>query len=62
MLLGLESPSKETLDTYRKGIEPSQARKAVELLKKNDIFSQATFIVGERKDSHESIQKPKRDC
>jgi len=56
MLLGLESPSKETLDTYRKGIDPSQARKAVELLKKNDIFCQATFIVGERRDSHESIQ------
>ena len=29
----------------------------MELLKKNDIFAQATFIIGERKDSHESIEK-----
>ncbi len=56
MLLGVETLRKETLDAYRKGIDPSYAREAVQLLKKNDIFSQATFIVGERKDSYETIQ------
>ena len=57
MLVGLESHSSETLKTFGKGIDPSYARKAMDLLKKNDIFAQATFIVGERKDSHESIER-----
>jgi anaerobic magnesium-protoporphyrin IX monomethyl ester cyclase len=57
MLVGLESHSSETLDTFRKGIDPSHARKAMDLLKKNDIFAQATFIIGERKDSRESLRR-----
>ena len=57
MLVGLESHSPETLETFRKGINPSNARNAMSLLKKNDIFAQATFIIGERRDSHESIRR-----
>ena len=57
VLTGLESHSMETLDTFHKGTNPSQAKEAVDLLKKNDIFSQATMIIGERKDSHESIER-----
>ena len=57
VLTGLESHSPETLDTFHKGTNPSQAKEAVDLLKKNDIFSQATMIIGERKDSHESIER-----
>lgn len=57
MLVGLESHSPETLETFRKGIDPSHARQAMDLLKKNDIFAQATFIIGERRDSHESIER-----
>ncbi|MFH0748815.1 MAG: radical SAM protein [Candidatus Bathyarchaeota archaeon] len=57
MLVGLESNSSETLGTFRKDLNPSYARKAMALLKQNDIFTQATFIIGERKDTHQSIQK-----
>ena len=57
VLTGLESHSPETLEAFRKGINPSHAREAIDLLKKNDIFAQATLIIGERKDSHESIER-----
>ncbi|MEM2876181.1 MAG: cobalamin-dependent protein [Candidatus Bathyarchaeia archaeon] len=57
MLVGLESYSTETLKSYHKEINPSCARRAIDLLKKNDIFAQATFIIGERRDSHESIKR-----
>jgi len=56
-LVGLESHSPETLEKFRKKINPSCSRQAMDLLKKNDIFAQATFIIGERGDSHESIRK-----
>jgi anaerobic magnesium-protoporphyrin IX monomethyl ester cyclase len=56
VLTGIESHSSQTLDAFRKGISPSQAEEAIGLLKKNDIFAQATMIIGERKDSHESIE------
>ncbi|MFB0523335.1 MAG: radical SAM protein, partial [Candidatus Bathyarchaeia archaeon] len=57
VLVGLESHSPETLETFRKGIDPSHAKLAMDLLKRNDIFAQATFIIGERRDSHESIER-----
>jgi len=57
VLTGIESHSSETLDGFHKGTNPSQGKEAINLLKKNDIFSQATMIIGERKDSHESIEK-----
>jgi len=57
MLVGIESNNPETIKTFQKGISPSQAKQAMDLLKKNDIFAQATFIIGERKDDHESIRE-----
>ena len=57
MLVGLESHNPATLNTYRKEIDPSEAKSAIELLKKNDIFAQATFIIGEQKDSRESMKE-----
>jgi anaerobic magnesium-protoporphyrin IX monomethyl ester cyclase len=56
ILMGLESNSQRILESFRKDIDPSKAKQAVRLLKKNDIFAQATFIIGERKDSRESIK------
>jgi len=56
ILTGLESNSQVILESFRKDIDPSIAKQAVKLLKKNDIFAQATFIIGERKDSRESIK------
>jgi len=55
LLLGVESHSKSTLDSFNKGTKPEDAETAIKLLKQNSIFSQATCIIGERKDSAESI-------
>jgi anaerobic magnesium-protoporphyrin IX monomethyl ester cyclase len=55
VLLGVESSSPSTLKSFRKGTTPEHAREAVKLLKKNDIFTQAMFIIGERKDTAESM-------
>jgi len=55
LLLGVESHSKSTLERFHKGTKPEDAKTAIKLLKQNGIFSQATCIIGERKDSAESI-------
>lgn len=55
MLLGVESHSPYILKMFNKGINPEDAKMAVRLLKENDIFAHAMFIIGERKDSAESI-------
>ena len=55
VLLGVESPSQSTLETFNKGITPEDAKTAVKLLQENDIFAHAMFIIGERKDTAESI-------
>lgn len=55
VMAGVEHPNPDTLTRYRKRITPDQARTAVNLLKANDIFSHAMFVIGERKDTAESI-------
>jgi len=55
VLLGVESNSQKTLDAYGKGIKPGEAELAVKLLKENDIFAHAMFIIGNRKDTAKSI-------
>jgi len=55
LLLGVESNSQRSLDGFRKGTKPEEAVDAVQLLKQNGIFSQATCIIGNREDSRESI-------
>lgn len=57
MLLGIERHDQESLEYLRKGTTSSQARLAIAQLKRNDIFAQATFIIGERRDSHKSIME-----
>jgi anaerobic magnesium-protoporphyrin IX monomethyl ester cyclase len=57
MLIGFDGPDAQTLEAFRrKGITQSAAKESVELLKKNGIFAQGTFIIGQRNDSHESIK------
>ena len=57
MLIGFDGPDTQTLEAFRrKGITQSTAKESVELLRKNDIFVQGTFIIGQRDDSHESIK------
>ncbi len=55
VMMGVESPKVTTLERFRKGIVAEQATKSVRLLKKNNIFSHAMFVIGDRKDSKESI-------
>ncbi len=57
IMTGLESNNVETLHNFQKKINPFEAEEAISLLKKNGIFAQATFIIGSRKDSHESISR-----
>ncbi len=57
ILFGAESDSNSTLRAFNKNINPEDTKRAVKLLKENDIFAQATFIIGERNDSAESIAK-----
>ena len=57
ILFGVESHSKSTLEAFNKKIDPEDSKRAVKLLKENDIFAQATLIIGERRDSAESIAK-----
>jgi anaerobic magnesium-protoporphyrin IX monomethyl ester cyclase len=57
ILTGVESPSESTLRAFHKKIHPEDAKKAISQLKRNDIFSQAMFIIGERHDSAESIAR-----
>jgi anaerobic magnesium-protoporphyrin IX monomethyl ester cyclase len=55
ILLGVENSKQSILENFKKNIRPEDALEAVRLLKKNDIFAQAMFIIGERKDTAESI-------
>jgi len=55
VLMGVESHNPSTLETFGKKSSPEDAREAVKLLHENGMFAQAMFIIGERKDSAESI-------
>ncbi|MBZ2166728.1 B12-binding domain-containing radical SAM protein [Methanobacterium spitsbergense] len=56
IMAGLERHDDNTLNKYQKGIKPSNSKLSMDLLKENGIFSQATMIMGDRKDSHSSMQ------
>jgi len=55
VMVGVESHTDSTLKSFKKGITPNDAKKAVKLLKENDIFAHAMFVIGSRKDTAESI-------
>jgi len=55
VLLGVESPHQSTLEAFRKSVTAKDAKEAVKLLKENDIFAHAMFMIGERKDTAKSI-------
>jgi anaerobic magnesium-protoporphyrin IX monomethyl ester cyclase len=57
VMAGLERHDDTTINYYQKGIKPSDSKLSMDLLKENGIFSQATLIMGDRNDSHDSIQK-----
>jgi len=55
VMAGLERHDNSTINNFNKGIKPSDSKLAMDLLKDNDIFAQATLIIGDRADSHQSI-------
>jgi anaerobic magnesium-protoporphyrin IX monomethyl ester cyclase len=57
ILCGVETNSPEMLYEYKKGIKTQDAYQAMKILKQKDIFSQAMFVIGGRKDTHESIEQ-----
>jgi len=57
VLLGVENSEPSILNEFRKGITPEDARTAVKLLRRNGIFAHAMFIIGQRKDTVQSIAK-----
>lgn len=57
ILLGVESNSKEILKGFKKGVKASDAPRAVKTLRENDIFAQAMFVIGARRDTAESIRR-----
>ncbi|MCW4055292.1 MAG: B12-binding domain-containing radical SAM protein [Candidatus Bathyarchaeota archaeon] len=57
VLLGVENDKPSFLQDSRKGITSEDAKEAVKLLKENDIFVQAMFIIGAREDTAESIEE-----
>ncbi len=46
VFIGFESPRQDTLDAYKKGTTGEMAREVVELLRRNNISTHASFIIG----------------
>lgn len=57
IMCGVENDSVETLNEYKKGTTTAEAYKAMKILNENDIFSHAMFVIGNRRDTHESIER-----
>ncbi|MDY6965588.1 MAG: radical SAM protein [Halobacteriota archaeon] len=57
VLVGVESNSPEFLKDFKKRAHVDDASKAMKILNDNDIFTQAMFVIGSRKDSVKSIEK-----
>lgn len=55
ILCGVETNSEDTLKEFNKKIKKSDAYLTMKILHENDIFSQAMFVIGTRKDTHQSI-------
>jgi anaerobic magnesium-protoporphyrin IX monomethyl ester cyclase len=56
IMCGVETPVEETLKEFKKGTKNKDAYDAMRLCRENDIFSHAMFVIGARKDTHESIE------
>ena len=54
ILTGVETNNQDTLREYNKG--PTNAHQAMTVMRQHDIFSQAMFVIGSRKDTHQSIE------
>ncbi|MCK4348840.1 MAG: cobalamin-dependent protein [Thermoplasmatales archaeon] len=57
IMCGVETPSETTLKEFKKGTKNQDAYKTMNILRKNDIFSHAMFVIGARKDTPKSIEQ-----
>lgn len=57
IMCGVEHHSKEILEEFKKKADVQDAYKAMKTLRENDVFSQAMFVIGSRKDTNESIEQ-----
>jgi len=60
VMMGVESPLPDQLTRYKKGLDSNASYEAVRLLKENDIFTHVMLIIGDRKDTHETIENTRR--
>lgn len=56
-LVGGESPKKDVLNGFKKGIQGSQTVEAIKLLRKNNILAQLMIMIGHENETHETIQE-----
>ena len=57
IMCGVENDSEETMNEFKKGTKNQDAYATMKLLRDNDIFSHAMFVIGSRRDTHESIER-----
>ncbi|NIU85346.1 MAG: cobalamin-binding protein, partial [Candidatus Thorarchaeota archaeon] len=52
-----ENSEESILDSFNKNTSPEEAIEAVKVLKRHDIFAQAMFIIGDRGETKESVER-----
>ena len=57
IMVGVENHAEETLKEYKKNTKNQDAYDAMKILRDNDIFSHAMFVIGSRRDTTESIEQ-----
>lgn len=57
LLYGIESANKEVLKDLKKGITPDQARRALKISNELGLKTEASFILGNPKDTREAIEE-----
>jgi anaerobic magnesium-protoporphyrin IX monomethyl ester cyclase len=56
-MCGVEHHSKVTLQEFRKKTENQDAYNTMKILRDNDVFSHAMFVIGSKNDTHQSIEQ-----
>ena len=57
IMCGVESDSAETLKDFKKGTKNKDAYSSMKILRDNDVFSHAMFVIGSRNDTEKSIER-----
>ncbi len=57
IMCGVESDAEATLKEFKKGTKTKDAYATMKILKDNDVFSHAMFVIGAKRDTHESIER-----